>query len=237
MPQAPKNRIPQHVAIIMDGNGRWAAQRGLPRLAGHKAGTENLRRVIRAAAKLGIKYLTFYAFSTENWRRPKEEIEGLMRLLAAYIDEETEKLHAEGARLLHIGHLDGLGEELANKVRHAIELTSQNQTITIILAFNYGGRDEILNAVKNLIDSGIRPEEVNEDTLSGAMFTAGIPDPDLVIRTSGEQRLSNFLIWQSVYSEFAFPETLWPDFDEQALADCVEDFANRERRFGGLGKN
>lgn len=237
MPQPLKSRIPQHVAIIMDGNGRWATQRGLPRLAGHKAGTENLRRVIRAAAKLGIKYLTFYAFSTENWRRPKEEVEGLMRLLAAYIDEETEKLHAEGARLLHIGHLDGLGEELANKVCHAIELTSQNQTITIILAFNYGGRDEILNAVKNLIDSGIRPEEVNEDTLSDAMFTAGIPDPDLVIRTSGEQRLSNFLTWQSVYSEFAFPETLWPDFDEQALADCVEVFANRERRFGGLEKN
>lgn len=230
------NPVPEHVAIIMDGNGRWATQRGLPRLAGHKAGTENLRRIIRAAATLGIKYVTFYAFSTENWNRPKAEVEGLLRLLSDFIDNETEALHKEGARLLHIGHLDGLGSTLESKVKKAIELTRDNRTITVLLAFNYGGRDEIVTAVKRLIEEGVSAQEINVDKLSSVMFTAGVPDPELVIRTSGELRTSNFLTWQTVYSEWAFPETLWPDMDEEELRTIVDNYRQRDRRFGRLSK-
>ena len=226
--------IPKHVAIIMDGNGRWAAARGLPRLAGHRAGTENLRRVIRAAAEFGIKYLTFYAFSTENWSRPEDEVKGLMRILSDYIDKETKELHKEGARLLHIGHLDGLGPMLEEKVRYAMDLTKDNTTITVVLAFNYGGRDEIVTAVKHMLVDKVNPDQVNEALLSQYMFTAGIPDPDLVIRTSGEQRTSNFLVWQSVYAEWAFPQVFWPDFDEKVLLQTLTDYDRRERRFGGL---
>lgn len=229
-----KNPIPQHVAIIMDGNGRWAIQRGLPRLAGHKAGTENLRRVIRAAANLGIKYISFYAFSTENWNRPKPEVEGLLRLLSEFIVNETEALHKEGTRLLHIGYLAGLGPMLESKVKKAIELTKDNKAITVLFAFNYGGRDEIVTAVKRLISDGVSADEVTVDKISSVMFTAGIPDPELVIRTSGERRTSNFLTWQTVYSEWAFPETLWPDFDGQALQSIIDDYCQRDRRFGGL---
>lgn len=232
-----KNPIPQHVAIIMDGNGRWAKQRGLPRLAGHKAGTENLRRVIRAAKDIGIKYITFYAFSTENWNRPEAEVKGLMMLLSEFIDNETEALHKEGARLLHIGHLAGLGAALEAKVKRAIERTKNNRDITVLFAFNYGGRDEILHAVKKLIAEGVKPDEVTVEKMSAAMFTAGVPDPELVIRTSGELRTSNFLTWQTVYSEWAFPATLWPDFDGEALRALVENYTHRERRFGGLGKS
>lgn len=231
------NPIPQHVAIIMDGNGRWATQRGLPRLAGHKAGTENLRRVIRAAANLGIKYISFYAFSTENWNRPKAEVEGLLRLLSEFIDNETEALNREGARLLHLGHLAGLGPMLESKVNKAINLTKNNQAVTVLFAFNYGGRDEIVTAVKHLIKDGVTADEVTIEKLSSAMFTAGIPDPELVIRTSGEKRTSNFLTWQTAYSEWAFPETLWPDFDAQALETIIEDYRQRDRRFGGLSKS
>jgi len=229
-----KNPIPQHVAIIMDGNGRWATQRGLPRLAGHKAGTENLRQVIRAAANLGIKYISFYAFSTENWNRPKPEVEGLLRLLSEFIVNETEALHKEGTRLLHIGYLAGLGPMLESKVKKAIELTKDNKAITVLFAFNYGGRDEIVTAVKRLISDGVSADEVTVDKISSVMFTAGIPDPELVIRTSGERRTSNFLTWQTVYSEWAFPETLWPDFDGQALQSIIDDYCQRDRRFGGL---
>jgi len=229
-----KNPIPQHVAIIMDGNGRWATQRGLPRLAGHKAGTENLRQVIRAAANLGIKYISFYAFSTENWNRPKPEVEGLLRLLSEFIVNETEALHKEGTRLLHIGYLAGLGPMLESKVKKAIELTKDNKAITVLFAFNYGGRDEIVTAVKRLISDGVSTDEVTVDKISSVMFTAGIPDPELVIRTSGERRTSNFLTWQTVYSEWAFPETLWPDFDGQALQSIIDDYCQRDRRFGGL---
>ena len=232
-----KNPIPQHVAIIMDGNGRWATQRGLPRLAGHKAGTENLRRVIRAAANLGIKYISFYAFSTENWNRPKAEVEGLLRLLSEFIDNETEALNREGARLLHLGHLAGLGPMLESKVKKAIELTKDNQAVTVLFAFNYGGRDEIVTAVKRLIAEGITADEVTIDKMSSAMFTVGIPDPELVIRTSGEQRTSNFLTWQTVYSEWAFPKILWPDFDGQILSEIIDNYRQRDRRFGGLSKS
>ena len=203
------SRVPVHVGIIMDGNGRWATQRGLPRLAGHRAGTKNLRLVIRAAAKAGIKHLTFYAFSTENWSRPEDEVGGLMGLLGEFIETETPELHKEGARLLHIGHLEHLEPKLRQKIENAIELTKNNTRIDVILAFSYGGRDEIVNAVKNIVAAGIPAEEIDQQTLSENMFTAGIPDPDLIIRTSGEQRTSNFLTWQSVYSEWAFPEVLW----------------------------
>ena len=230
------SRVPVHVGIIMDGNGRWATQRGLPRLAGHRAGTKNLRLVIRAAAKAGIKHLTFYAFSTENWSRPEDEVGGLMGLLGEFIETETPELHKEGARLLHIGHLEHLEPKLRQKIENAIELTKNNTRIDVILAFSYGGRDEIVNAVKNIVAVGTPAEEIDQQTLSENMFTAGIPDPDLIIRTSGEQRTSNFLTWQSVYSEWAFPEVLWPDFDEAALNQVLEDYAKRDRRFGGLSK-
>ncbi len=230
------SRVPVHVGIIMDGNGRWATQRGLPRLAGHRAGTKNLRLVIRAAAKAGIKHLTFYAFSTENWSRPEDEVGGLMGLLGEFIETETPELHKEGARLLHIGHLEHLEPKLRQKIENAIELTKNNTRIDVILAFSYGGRDEIVNAVKKIVAVGTPAEEIDQQTLSENMFTAGIPDPDLIIRTSGEQRTSNFLTWQSVYSEWAFPEVLWPDFDEAALNQVLEDYAKRDRRFGGLSK-
>ena len=230
------SRVPVHVGIIMDGNGRWATQRGLPRLAGHRAGTKNLRLVIRAAAKAGIKHLTFYAFSTENWSRPEDEVGGLMGLLGEFIETETPELHKEGARLLHIGHLEHLEPKLRQKIENAIELTKNNTRIDVILAFSYGGRDEIVNAVKKIVAVGTPAEEIDQQTLSENMFTAGIPDPDLIIRTSGEQRTSNFLTWQSVYSEWAFPEVLWPDFDEAALNQVREDYAKRDRRFGGLSK-
>ncbi len=229
-------RVPVHVGIIMDGNGRWAKQRGLPRLAGHRAGTRNLRRVIRAAANAGIKHLTFYAFSTENWRRPEEEVSGLMGLLGEFIETETPELHKEGARLLHIGHLEQLEPQLRQKIENAIELTKNNTRIDVILAFSYGGRDEIVTAVRKIVASGIPAEEITQQTLSDHMFTVGIPDPDLIIRTSGEFRTSNFLTWQSVYSEWAFPDVFWPDFDEDTLAQILEDFSNRDRRFGGLSK-
>ncbi len=229
-------RVPEHVGIIMDGNGRWAKARGLPRLAGHRAGTRNLRRIIRAAANAGIKHLTFYAFSTENWSRPEEEVGGLMGLLGEFIETETPELHKEGARLLHIGHLEHLEPQLRQKIENAIELTKNNTRIDVILAFSYGGRDEIVTAVRKIVEAGIPAEEITQQTLSENMFTVGIPDPDLIIRTSGELRTSNFLTWQSVYSEWAFPQVFWPDFDEATLAEVLEDFSNRDRRFGGLSK-
>jgi len=226
--------IPRHVAIIMDGNGRWAKARGLPRVAGHRAGTENLRTIIRASAKLGIEYLTLYAFSTENWSRPRAEVEGLMRILSEVIDREMDELNKEGARLMHIGHLDGLSKTLQKKVREAIKLTRENKRITIVLAFNYGGRDEIVHAIKGMLKDKINPEDVDAELVSQYMFTRDIPDPDLVIRTSGELRTSNFLTWQTVYSEWAFPKVYWPDFSEEHLVEAIKDYNSRERRFGGL---
>lgn len=228
------NIVPEHVAIIMDGNGRWAKARGLPRVAGHRAGTENLRTIIRASAKFGIKVLTLYAFSTENWSRPKSEITGLMHILSEVIDREMEELNQQGARLVHIGHLDGLPDALQKKVRAAVDLTKNNDRITIVLAFNYGGRDEIINGIRQMIRDGVAPEAVDEALVSQYMFTAGLPDPDLVIRTSGEQRTSNFLTWQTVYSEWVFPQVYWPDFNEEELRKAIETYADRNRRFGGL---
>ena len=236
-PSLPFDNIPRHVAIIMDGNGRWAKQRGLPRLAGHRAGAENLRAIIRASAEFGIQYLTLYAFSTENWSRPRAEIDGLMHILSDVIDREMGELHKEGARLVHIGHLDGLSNVLQNKVRQAIEMTKDNQRITIVLAFNYGGRDEIITGIKQMLEDGVDPEIVDADLVSQYMFTKDLPDPDLVIRTSGEQRTSNFLTWQTVYSEWYFSPVYWPDFDKEELRKAIEDYNKRNRRFGGLQDN
>ena len=221
--QTPEN-IPRHVAIIMDGNGRWAKQRGLPRIAGHRAGTENLRNIIRASTEFGIEFLTLYAFSTENWSRPKAEVTGLMNILSDVIDREMAELNKEGARLMHIGHLDGLSKTLQDKVRHAIDLTRDNKGITIVLAFNYGGRDEIIHAFKHLLADDVKAEDVNAELISKYMFTRDIPDPDLVIRTSGEQRTSNFLTWQlGAGAVFWTTPVLWPDFgpaDLQAALDA-----------------
>jgi undecaprenyl diphosphate synthase len=230
----PPRTVPRHVAIIMDGNGRWARQRGLPRIAGHEAGTENIRRITTRAAEIGIEYLTLWAFSTENWRRPRDEVEGILRILAQAIETETEELHRKGARLQHIGSLDGLPPELAQAVRDAIHLTRDNSRITLTLAFNYGGRAEIVHAIRRLVADGHRPETIDEALVERYLYTAGMPDPDLVVRTSGEQRTSNFLIWQASFAEYHFTPVYWPDFGPNELEIAVTDYASRERRFGGL---
>lgn len=230
-------KIPTHVAIIMDGNGRWAASRGLPRLAGHQAGTENLRRVIRACVEFEVRYLTIYAFSTENWGRPTEEVEGLMHILEDVIDRELAELHTEGVQLRHLGHLDPLNPSLARKVLEAIELTRDNNRLILSLAFNYGGRDEIACAIRKMITDGLRPDEINDETIGRYMFTAGMPDPDLIIRTSGEMRISNFLIWQAAYAEWYVTPVYWPDFDKEELRKALQAYAARDRRFGRLNSS
>lgn len=232
VPSTLNPRIPRHVAIIMDGNGRWAAKRGLPRVEGHEHGTDNIRRITFAAGELGIEYLTLWAFSTENWRRPVDEIHGIMRILGEAIERETEELHRQGARLVHIGSLEGLSDELRRSVLDAIDLTKNNTKLTLTLAFNYGGRQEMLTAIRNMIAAGLDPETVTEETVSSYLFTSGTPDPDLIVRTSGEYRLSNFLLWQSAYSELFFTPVLWPDFGPDDLREAVADFGRRERRFG-----
>jgi undecaprenyl diphosphate synthase len=226
-------KLPVHIAIIMDGNGRWASARHLPRMAGHRAGTENLRQIIRACVEFGIQYLTIYAFSTENWKRPQDEVSGLMQILADSLEKELGELHKQGVRLNHVGRLEHLDERLRGKISDAIMLTRDNNRLTLNIAWNYGGRDEIVFAVQQILKEEIPPEEVTERTISNHLFTRGIPDPDLVIRTSGEQRTSNFLIWQSAYSEWYFTPILWPDFGKEALREAIEEFGKRSRRFGG----
>ncbi|HWQ04299.1 MAG TPA: isoprenyl transferase [Longilinea sp.] len=226
--------IPTHVAIIMDGNGRWATARGLPRMMGHRAGTENLRRIIQACVEFGIKYLTIYAFSTENWGRPSDEVEGLMHILSEVIDNELDELNNEGVQIRHIGRIDRMQENLRKKVLHAVESTRENRRLVLCVAWNYGGRDEIVYAIQHLIAAGRQIDEIDEDLVSQNLFTVGIPDPDLVIRTSGEIRISNFLTWQAAYSEWYFTPTLWPDFDKVELLKALEDYSQRDRRFGRL---
>lgn len=226
------DKIPQHVAMIMDGNGRWALQRGLPRLAGHKAGTENLRRVIRASVEFGVKYLTIYAFSTENWGRPPEEVKGLMYILEDVIDRELNELHKEGVQLRHIGRLERLAPSLQEKVLDAIETTKNNDRLVLNIAFNYGGRDEIVQAIQKMMKDGVAPESVTDELVGRYLYTAGVPDPDLIIRTSGELRVSNFLIWQAAYSEWYITPTFWPDFDRDEYRQALESFAHRDRRYG-----
>jgi undecaprenyl diphosphate synthase len=227
-------RVPTHVAVIMDGNGRWAAARGLPRIAGHRAGTENLRRIFTACVEFGVKVFTIYAFSTENWGRPEDEVRGLMLILEDVIDRELLALHKQGVRLRHIGRLERLNKALREKVLRAIELTKDNTQLTVCLAFNYGGRDEIVCAIRSLIEEGIRPEDVTDEMVSQHLFTAGIPDPDLIIRTSGEQRISNFLIWQSAYAEWYVTPAFWPDFDKEELRKAIIAYGQRNRRYGRL---
>lgn len=226
------SRVPHHVGIIMDGNGRWAQARGLPRLAGHKAGAENIRRVLIAATDLGIRVLTIYAFSTENWGRPADEVAGLMTLLGQVIRRETKSLHANGVCIRHSGRLEGIAPNLAQQIQDAIALTCNNQRITLNVAFNYGGRAEIIDAVRHIMRDGHAPEEVTEELLSDYLYTGGLPDPDLIIRTGGEYRLSNFLLWQSAYAEYYATPTFWPDFDETELATALVEYNRRERRFG-----
>jgi len=225
-------RIPTHIAIIMDGNGRWAKARGLPRLAGHRAGTENLRRILNACVEFNVKILTIWAFSTENWRRPQEEVRGLMDILEQVIDRELNELHKNGVWLRHIGRLEGIAPHLQTKVRHAIELTRGNDRLMLNVAFNYGGKAEILDAVKRIIADGIRPHDVDEHLFARYLYTATLPDPDMIIRTGNESRISNFMLWQGAYSEYYFTPVLWPDFDKTELRKALEDYARRERRFG-----
>ena len=225
-------KIPTHIAIIMDGNGRWARRRGLPRQAGHRAGVENLRRIIDACVEFGIQILTIYAFSTENWGRPPSEVRALMRIFARVLDQEVYELHEQGVCLHYLGDLSGISPDLQAKVKRAIELTKNNKKLILNVAFNYGGRAEISHAVKQVLQDGVAPERLTEELFSSYLFTKDLPDPDLVIRTSGELRISNFLIWQAAYAEYLAVPEFWPDFDRDALYKALTAFSERERRYG-----
>jgi len=226
--------LPRHVAFIMDGNGRWAEQRGLPRLEGHRAGGKNIRLITRYLNNHAVEYTTIYAFSTENWSRPEDEVNGFFHLLEDIIGKEARELHKSGVRIRHIGHLDGLSPELQKLIKRAVNLTARNTGMTLGVALNYGGREEILNAVRNIIDEEIPPEDIDEKSFGEYLNTADFPDVDLVIRTGGEIRTSNFLIWQAAYSEYYFTPVLWPDFNEEELKKALLAYSQRQRRFGGL---
>jgi undecaprenyl diphosphate synthase len=230
----PVLSIPHHVGIIMDGNGRWAQEHGLPRLEGHRAGTENIRRVLRSCGEHGIKIVTIYAFSTENWFRPSDEVRGLIRILERVLENEVDNLHQEGVKLRHVGELEGLPDRLRKAVLDAIELTKDNDRLILNVAFNYGGRAEILRAARRLLEDNTDPNEIDEELFGDYLYTAGLPDPDLIIRTGGEMRLSNFLIWQSAYAEYYSTPTFWPDFDKEELTKALQAYSRRERRFGRL---
>lgn len=227
-------KIPYHLAIIMDGNGRWARDRGLPRLAGHRAGTENLRRILRYCTELGIKILTIYAFSTENWERPLNEVRGLMSILERVIDREVAELDANGVQIRHLGRLEGVAERLQRKIKKALEVTAHNDRLILNIAFNYGGRAELVDAVRRIVADGVPDDQVDEALVSHYLYTGGLPDPDLIIRTSGELRVSNFLLWQGAYAEYYVTPTYWPDFGREELLKALEQYSRRERRFGGL---
>ena len=238
-PQADSSttlRIPEHVAIIMDGNGRWAKQRGLPRTDGHLQGQEALRATLRAAAELGISYLTVYAFSTENWSRPQEEVDALMELLVRAIHAETPELMKEGVRIRAIGDLSRLPKTAQQALAECIEQTKDNKRTTLVLALSYSSRDELVRATRQLasdVQAGrLRPEDITEERLSATLDTADLPEPDLLIRTGGEERISNFLLWQIAYAELFFSSTYWPDFGKEALLEAIEAYSARERRFG-----
>lgn len=228
------NRLPQHVAIIMDGNGRWAKRRGLPRLAGHKQGAANAQRVVEIFTEYGIPYLTLYAFSTENWNRPQAEVNGLLQLLKEKLDEGVKLAQEKGIKIRHLGKLDELSPEIQHRIKQALELTQNNTGMTFSLAFNYGGRDEIVEVMRRLILSGIPAQKIDESIVSQYLYTAGIPDPDLIIRTGGESRLSNFLTWQAAYAEIYFTPVLWPDFDRREIDKALIFYRQRQRRFGSV---
>jgi len=229
---------PAHVAIIMDGNGRWAKARGLPRLAGHRAGVEAVRRTVKAAPDLGISYLTLYAFSSENWSRPKSEVSDLMGLLKLFIRRDLAELHQNGVRVRIVGDRTSLQPDIRGLLEEAETLTANNSALTLVIAFNYGSRDEIVRATRKLVAAAARgeitPADVDAEIFAANLDTAGIPDPELIIRTSGELRLSNFLLWQAAYSELVFLPCYWPDFSRDHLAEAIRDFGGRERRFGGV---
>jgi len=232
--------LPQHVAIIMDGNGRWAKSRGLPRTAGHKKGADALRNMLDACRDAGVEYLTIYAFSSENWKRPSDEISDLMQLLRLYLERELQTLHENGVRLRFIGDLSQLDKDIRASIDDATELTARNTAFNLTVALSYGSRQEMVRAVRKLatdIAAGkLKADAIMEDTISQALDTAGLPEPDLLIRTGGEQRLSNFLLWQSAYTEFYFTPTLWPDFDTKHFTEALQDYAKRERRYGTTGE-
>lgn len=224
--------VPRHIAIIMDGNGRWATGRGLPRSLGHRAGVEALRRVVRLCDTYHIPMLTVYAFSTENWGRPKEEVSALMNLFWDTIRTDLEQLHENGVRLRHIGRLDGLSTDVQAAIKHMMELTRENDKLDLNVCFNYGGRAEIVDAVRQIVAAGVLPEQVTEDLISGHLYTRELPDPDLIIRTGGEMRLSNYLVWQAAYAEYYSTPALWPDFGHDDLMAALDAYASRKRRFG-----
>ncbi|NIP27902.1 MAG: di-trans,poly-cis-decaprenylcistransferase [Phycisphaerae bacterium] len=226
--------VPTHVGIIMDGNGRWAKARGLPRAAGHRQGAENLRRILEGAVEFGVKILTIYAFSTENWKRPKPEVRGLMSLFDYYFDRELDELNKHGVQLRHAGQMEGTSDRLRKKILRAVERTKHNNKLILNVAFNYGGRNEIINAVREIMRNGIDPEMIDEDMISQHLYTRGLPDPDLIIRTSGEFRTSNFLIWQGAYAEYYVTPTYWPDFGQAELYEALLTFSKRQRRYGGV---
>lgn len=230
--------VPRHIAIIMDGNGRWANARGLPRVAGHKRGVETVRQLVRDAVDLRVEYLTLFSFSSENWRRPAKEVSDLMRLLKGFIRRDLASLHERGVRIRVIGSREGLDNELIELISNAESLTAENQSITLVIAFNYGSKWEIAMAARRMAEAVQKGEltldQIGPETLDDYLDTAGIPEPDLLIRTSGEQRLSNFLLWQCAYTEFVFVPQAWPDFNKEILVGAIESFQNRNRRFGGL---
>jgi undecaprenyl diphosphate synthase len=232
-------RIPQHVAVIMDGNGRWAARRGKPRIFGHRAGAESVRVIVDSAARLGAKALTLYAFSTENWKRPEDEIKALMRMLIRYLNNELEKVHKQGIRFQAIGRLEALSPKVRKEILRAMEVTKNNKEMTLSVALNYGGRAEIVDACRaaaeKILQNGADPEKITEETIAENLYTRGLPEVDLMIRTSGEFRISNFLLWQLAYSEIYVTPTLFPDFRLKDFLEAVLDFQRRERRFGGIG--
>ncbi len=228
------SKIPQHIAIIMDGNGRWAEARGLPRLEGHKAGTENLRQIIQGCVDAGVKYLTIYAFSTENWGRPREEVEGLISILELFLDRELDELCAEGVKICHLGRLEAMPLKVRRKVEHSMEITCSNSRLILSVAWNYGGRDEIVYAIQKMIRENVQPQDVTEELVGQYLFTKDMPDPDLIIRTSGEMRISNFLIWQAAYAEWYITPTFWPDFNKEELFKAIASYGQRDRRFGKI---
>jgi len=230
-------RMPAHVAIIMDGNGRWAQGKNLPRMAGHNAGMHTIKEIVKASSILGIKYLTVYAFSTENWKRSAEEVSGIFKLIVIYIEKELRELHENNVRVKILGDYSQLPKEAVKSLERSLKTTKDNAGLQFNIALNYGGRDEILKAVKKLaadVQNGIlQADDITEEHITENLYTAGIPDPDMIIRTSGEIRLSNYLLWQCAYSEFVFTDVLWPDFDRDEFEKMIEIFQNRKRRFGG----
>ena len=234
---ARMRRIPRHVAIVMDGNGRWAQERYLPRTAGHRAGVGAVRKVVEHCAKRGVEALTLFAFSSENWRRPEQEVSVLMELFLSTLERETEKLHQNGVRLRIIGERARLAPDIVALIDDAEQRTAGNQRLTLVIALNYGGRQEIAAAARRLamaVQAGLmRPEDIDEDLFAQHLFTEALPDPDLLIRTSGEQRVSNFLLWQMAYTEFLFVDTLWPDFSRETFENAIREYQGRERRYGG----